>query len=83
MKFTKEWCLKMAQLEGDTEIGAGVTMTNIKNWLVEETDQKGETLFSQEYTDHAEALVMYNSLKENNKDTFVAIHKSEKKLLLD
>lgn len=56
----------------------------IVKWLVEEVDaDTKETLFSLEFTDHAEAMETFNHLKEVSDKNLVSIHKQEKRLLVE
>ena len=57
-------------------------MANVKTWVVEEKNEKGEIVFRHEYTDHSEALGIFNQLVELS-ENFVSIHKSDKRLLLE
>lgn len=40
LEFTKEWCMRMANLEGDSEIGAGKPMDDLTERL-RDLDKKG------------------------------------------
>lgn len=53
-----------------------------KKWIVEEQDSAGNVTYTQEFTDHDEALSMYKYLKENNSDTNVSIGPVRSKLIL-
>lgn len=58
-------------------------MNNIVSWIVEEVDSKTGNRRVQSFSQYEDALDIYNNLKTENKENFVSIQRTEKKLLTE
>lgn len=54
---------------------------NLVEWVVEEV--RDGNVRTQAFQSYEEALDVYNAIKTENKESFVSIQKSEKKLLVE
>lgn len=58
-------------------------MNNIVSWIVEEINSQTGDRRVQSFNQYDDALDVYNHLKLENKENFVSIQRSEKKLLTE